>query len=262
MRFLAFFSGAIPVSFTAAALVPGWVPATMTPNVPLVARQAASLTSMPLPESTTTRWRQPEDPWQCATENITQYYLGPSPTGDVGDAINTFGEAFVGPCVATATGLDALRCAVQDYRSWCGFSTAVPANVQSSYSTYVSSVVSFWEANSATMAILSTSCSVSWALQHDGQRNILYMGSCHARCYLEAHTQTTTTATSSGSLVSASLTSSGSLATTPTSSITNSAGAPTTTSSVSLSSTLQPLGRDLEALALVGTGLALLANTV
>lgn len=133
------------------------------------------------------------DPWQCITENITQYFVNvPTPTGNVEEALGSFGAEVNDPCIATATGLDAFYSCNVPARSWCGFTTAAPPDILSSYSTYLSDAVSFWEANRETIAILSTSCASAWARPHMGQREWLNIASAHADCYLGKHTQTGT----------------------------------------------------------------------
>jgi len=86
-------------------------PATYLHDV--VGRQATSTTTPDSPESTIS-----QDPWQCVTENITQYFVDvPTPTGNVRDAINSFGDDVAKPCLSTATGLDIISCTVSDPKS-------------------------------------------------------------------------------------------------------------------------------------------------
>ncbi|MBE3043958.1 hypothetical protein IMZ48_15575 [Candidatus Bathyarchaeota archaeon] len=172
------------------------------------------------------------------TENITQYFLDvPTPTGNVLEEIQSFGYDVAAPCRATATGLDGLSCTVSDPKSWCGFTTAAPPDVLSSYSTYLSDVVSFWTAKSDTIDELSTSCPVAWARPHMGQHEWLKIARAHAECYFNEHPQTDTDLDE------------------PTTT-TNPAIEPTPTEDMAIS------GRDmaLGSFALLSTGLAVLAN--
>lgn len=168
-----------------ARLVDSFPPAT---RVPLEQRQASGTTAV-APATTIS-----EDPWQCVTENITQYFVDvPTPTGKVLDELDSFGYEVAAPCRATATSLDRLSCTVSDPKSWCGFTTAAPPDVLSSYSTYLSSVVSFWTAKSESIEILSTSCPVAWARPHMGrQHEWLKIARAHAECFLDDHPQTGT----------------------------------------------------------------------
>jgi hypothetical protein len=101
----------------------------------LAERQAIS--TAPRPASTLT-----PDPWQCITENITQYFDVPKPTGTLFDAIDSYGFDVAAPCRPTATGRDMLSCTVSDPKSWCSFTTAAPADVLSGYSaTYLSVIL-------------------------------------------------------------------------------------------------------------------------
>jgi len=173
------------------------------------------------------------DPWQCVTENINQYFDILKPTGKVLEGINSYGAEVAKPCRATATGLDLFSCTVSDPKSWCGFTTAAPADVMASYSTYVSEAVSFWTAKRATISVLSTSCPVAWAEPDPAQHEWLKIALAHAECYLQAHPDTETKLTS----------------TTPP------ARAPTSTNEA-----ISRRGQALESLALVGMGLGLLVN--
>jgi hypothetical protein len=105
------------------------------PSPLLAGRQATS--TAPRPASTLT-----PDPWQCITENITQYFDVPKPTGTPFDAIDSYDFDVAARCRATATGRDMLSCTVSDPKSWCSFTTAAPADVLSGYSaTYLSVIL-------------------------------------------------------------------------------------------------------------------------
>lgn len=200
-------------------------------------------------QQSTTRSTLSPDPWQCVTENITRYLVNvPTPTGNVLSAIGSYGDEVVKECRATATGRAYVSCTVSDPKSWCGFTTAAPADILSSYSTYVSEVVSFWTSKSSTISILSTSCPVAWRRAAPNEREWLKIAAAHADCYLEAHPQTqsdTTAPTATTSDANASTT----------------ATARTTTTTTSEAS-VSRRGHALEALALMSTGLVALANVV
>ncbi|KAK4040101.1 hypothetical protein C8A01DRAFT_35882 [Parachaetomium inaequale] len=203
--------------------------ATITPDPLLAARQATPTTTMSVSRSTLT-----PDPWQCITENITQYFDVPKPTGNVFDAIASYNNEVNKECLATAVGYEKRSCTMSSPTSWCGFTTAAPADVLSSYSTYVSGVVSFWTAKSATMSILSTSCAVAWGRFHEADHEWVRIATAHADCYLAAHPQTRT----------------------GTEGPTATASATTTTSQANV----VRRGPAAEAIALVSAGLAALAN--
>lgn len=153
-----------------ASFVPELPLETSAPE-PLQQRQAAITTQDP-PTRTMSR-----DPWECLTENITQYFdFVPKPTGAVLSDINSFGYEVAAPCRATATGLGRFSCTVSDPRSWCGFTTFAAPDVLSSYSTYLSAAVSFCTEKSSTMSVLSTSCPVAWARPDPAQHE--WHGAC------------------------------------------------------------------------------------
>ncbi|KAH6688888.1 hypothetical protein F5X68DRAFT_230553 [Plectosphaerella plurivora] len=130
---------------------------------------------------------QTQDPWQCATEIIPQYFDVPKPTGNVLNGINSYGAKLAAPCLATATGLDVFSCWRIDPKSWCGFTTAVEPSVLSSYTTFVSAAVSFWTPRSSKVAELPTRCPVAWGKRSDAEHAWLSMIMVHAQCYLSAH---------------------------------------------------------------------------
>ncbi|SPN99248.1 uncharacterized protein DNG_02285 [Cephalotrichum gorgonifer] len=162
---------------TFASSVAGVPPATRTS---LERRQADTTTAEP-PARTIS-----EDPWQCITENITQYFVDlPTPTGNVQWELGSFGDKANEPCMATATGKDIFSCTISEPEQWCGFTTAMPADVLPSYSAYISSAVSFWTAKSATMSELATSCPVAWSrpdlAQHEWMKIVGALAECHLR---------------------------------------------------------------------------------
>jgi hypothetical protein len=167
-----------------------------------------------------------EDPWQCITENITQYFDVPTPTGNVFDAIASYNNEVNKVCLATAVGYEKRSCTMSSPTSWCGF-------------TYVSEVVSFWTAKSATMSTLSTKCAVAWGRFHEGDHEWVRIATAHADCYLAAHTQTQTGTEA------------------PTATAHDAAVSTTTTTS---QANVVRRGPAVEAIALVSAGLAALAH--
>ncbi len=189
-----------------------------------------------------TRTTLTPDPWQCITENITQYFDVPQPTGNVVDAIGSYAGEVNKECLATAVGYERLSCVITDPKLWCGFTTAAPADVLSSYSTYVSEVVSFWTAKSSTMSILSTSCPVAWGRPNMADKEWLRIATAHADCYLAAHLQAQTVTTA------------------PTASAVDA-----TTSSITTTTTKSEAGvfcrhQGLDMIVLISAGLAILVN--
>ncbi|KAI6086088.1 hypothetical protein F4821DRAFT_239324 [Hypoxylon rubiginosum] len=173
---------------------------------------AMSITQMPRAEPTST---QTPDPWQCVTENITQYFNVPTPTGALLDALLSYGDELIEPCLSTATGLDALSCSVSETSAWCGFTTAAPSPVLTDYSSYGSAAASFWRAKSETISIIASECPVGWSKPGFSEHSWLNQTIAHAECYIAAHPVNTTT--SSSPTTSSSTAISGSTETSPTS---------------------------------------------
>jgi hypothetical protein len=199
-------------------------------------------------QQSTTRSTLSPDPWQCITENITQYFVNvPKPTGNVLSAIGSYGEEVVKDCKATATGRAYVSCTVSDPKSWCGFTTAAPPDILSSFSTYVSEAVSFWTPKSSTVSVLSTSCPVAWRRIAPHEREWLKIATAHADCYLEAHLQIQSGPTAPS-------------VTTGDANTSTMATAQTTTTSATSEASVSRRGHALEALASLSTGLVALAN--
>lgn len=146
---------------------------------------------MPRAEPTST---QPQpDPWTCVTENITQYFDVPRPTGTLLDAILSYGDELIAPCVSTATALDILSCTVSETSAWCGFATAAPEPVLGDYSSYGSAAAQFWQAKSETISIIASECPVGWSKPGLTEQAWLNQTIAHAECYIVAHPANTTT---------------------------------------------------------------------
>ncbi|KAI1334954.1 hypothetical protein F5Y15DRAFT_263269 [Xylariaceae sp. FL0016] len=156
--------------------------------------RAMSITEMPRAEPTST---MSSDPWQCVTENITQYFNVPSPTGALYDAIISYGDKLLEPCLATATGLDALSCSVSQTSAWCGFSTAAPSSIITAYESYGSAAASFWQANSRTISVIASECPAGWSRPGFSEHAWLNQTIAHAACYMAAHPASTTASSSS-----------------------------------------------------------------
>lgn len=180
-----------------------------------------------------------EDPWQCVTENVTHYFLDvPRPTGNVEEAINSYGGKLNEACYATATGADILSCTVSDPKQWCGLTTVVPSGVLSSYSTYASAVTSYWKENSASISKLATSCPVTWAKVGPFKHSYLSIASAYANCHLQANPTASTTSSTSSKTTST----------------------PTTKATTTSKGAALARGRALETVVLMSTGLAVLAG--
>lgn len=169
-----------------------------------------SITEMPRAEPTSTH-----DPWECATENITQYFDVPKPTGTLLDAILSYGAELIEPCLSTATGLDAILCTVSETSAWCGFTTAAPEPVLSDYSSYGSAAASFWQAHSETISIIASECPIGWSRPGPAEQAWLNQTISHGECYIAAHPANTTTASSATTIASTAM--GGSTASSPTS---------------------------------------------
>ncbi len=164
------------------------VAASFLPEPPRETALLANRQATPTSTSSFVHTSLPPDPTQCATENFSQYFNAPTPSGKVFDAIDSFAAERNSACLATAAPSNKVHCTFTDTSSWCAFTTAVPADVLSSYSsTYLSSAVSFWTDKSSTMAVLATRCPKAWRRFDLVASQMVTMAAAHAECYLAAH---------------------------------------------------------------------------
>jgi hypothetical protein len=118
-----------------------------------------SATLFPTASPTTTT----QDPYECATESLTEFFEPPRPTGDLSSAIQSWGLALGEEEPCTLKGLDAtLNCPAVESARWCQFTTAAPESVLPAWSEYVSSASNWWAERSATAVQLASQCPRGW----------------------------------------------------------------------------------------------------
>ncbi|OBT84543.1 hypothetical protein VE02_06801 [Pseudogymnoascus sp. 03VT05] len=164
----------------------------------LLVALTACLTTATVPTSITHAPRaQPtisEDPWQCVTENLTQYLDVPKPTGSLFSALHSYASDLYEPCLAamsTANPLDI--CPFPAQSEWCAFTTAAPKDVLPAYSSYASQAYSWWSARSSTIEFLREDCPSNWEKNFwriPGSEEWLNDTIAFAGCYAEALTAT------------------------------------------------------------------------
>lgn len=128
------------------------------------------------------------EPWQCATESVSQYFRPPMPTGTLQSALDSYGEELWKAC--TFTGIEYLECPSPDQSRWCAFTTAAPESVLADYSAYGSEVESWWAERSESVFTLASMCPIRWYnAMHGtpGGKWALNDTIAHAGCYAEAH---------------------------------------------------------------------------
>ncbi|OBT51226.1 hypothetical protein VE04_08652 [Pseudogymnoascus sp. 24MN13] len=150
----------------------------------LVVALTASIATATVPASITFAPRaQPtisQDPWQCITENLTQYLDVPKPTGLLFSALRSYASDLFEPGLAADS-------------EWCAFTTAAPKDVLPAYSSYASQAYSWWSARSSTTAFLKEDCPNNWDLslwRVPGGEEWLNDTIAFAGCYAEALTAT------------------------------------------------------------------------
>ncbi|KAK2036423.1 hypothetical protein LZ31DRAFT_232640 [Colletotrichum somersetense] len=192
------------------------------------ATTAPSLTSMSAPPLTMTEPSLTQrDPWQCATQNLSQYFDVPKPSGTLSKAIDMYVDELVEPCLETATGTDLFNCRVTEPSQLCGFTTyasATPALI-TAFASYESAAASFWRSNSASVSSLSVECASAWG--HFGELNHAWLNQtiAYASCVLDDLPPVSSTITTgSSSSGSGSTTATGTGVTGTASSATNTAG--------------------------------------
>lgn len=145
------------------------------------------------------------DPWQCATQNLSQYFDVPKPSGTLSAAIDMYVDELVEPCLETATGADLFNCRVTESSQLCGFTafaSATPSLI-TAFASYESAAASFWRSNSESVSSLSVECASAW--NHFGELNHAWLNQtiAYASCVLDDLPPVSTTAGSSSSATTA-----------------------------------------------------------
>ncbi|KAK2013293.1 hypothetical protein LZ32DRAFT_658093 [Colletotrichum eremochloae] len=216
------------------AILGASVVAVSASTITVVAPQAtaapsSSVSSPPLTtmEPSLTLTSTHRDPWQCATQNLSQYFDVPKPSGTLSAAIDMYVDELVEPCLETATGTDLFNCRVTESSQLCGFTTyasATPALI-TAFASYESAAASFWRSNSESVSSLSVECASAWG--HFGELNHAWLNQtiAYASCVLDDLPPVSSAITTgSSSLRSGSTTAPGTGVTSTTSSATNTAG--------------------------------------
>ena len=130
----------------------------------LACTYAATITDAPTPTPTATEsdteydgvWTTIiDDPWNCITENATQYFDFPEPTGDVLTALLSYGD------VIRPTSCGSIIC-FPEPTAWCGFEKAAPSSVLPAYSSFGSAVASWYDQHSSGIEAMPTDCPQTW----------------------------------------------------------------------------------------------------
>jgi hypothetical protein len=153
------------------------------------------------------------DHWECATESLMQYFAVPQPTGELRNALFSYGSSLLATCTATDYSARA-ACPHPDRTKWCEFSTAVPGSLLHEYSKYGSNASSWMAAHTSTALDLATYCPVGWyramwdtPAGRDWFNTTLNMAYCHHQAK-QRNSTTTSLSTTSFSITSFSTTSS------------------------------------------------------
>jgi hypothetical protein len=149
------------------------------------------MTLLPRAEPTITK-----DPWQCATENLTQYFDVPKPTGSMLTALLSYADKLYESCTLTElpTGTVLPQCPFPEQSRWCAFTTAAPKSVLSDYSAYGSAANSWWSAHSSNAVSVAQRCPNSWyQVMRMTPNGEIWLNDtiAFAGCYAEAHPITT-----------------------------------------------------------------------
>ncbi|KAM7210949.1 hypothetical protein V8F06_013663 [Rhypophila decipiens] len=100
--------------------------------------------------------------WRCVTENATQFFKAPLPTGALFSAIDSYVEAKMAPCLKTVDPANRLYGCYPSKEAWCGFTTAAPASLLPAWTSLGSSASSFWAAQSSAAVSLARQCPLRW----------------------------------------------------------------------------------------------------
>ncbi|KAJ3496232.1 hypothetical protein NLG97_g2807 [Lecanicillium saksenae] len=128
----------------------------------------------------------PQDPWYCAKENYSAYFLPPTPTG----ALFTHMVGFAGSEIQKTCTTKFLSCSDLGLKEWCDYTTKAPASFSSALSSLGSAASSWSLAHSSGLAVLPTACPDSWAVygaQFIGRDVWTNRSKNFAECYRERY---------------------------------------------------------------------------
>ncbi|PQE14088.1 hypothetical protein CJF31_00006623 [Rutstroemia sp. NJR-2017a BVV2] len=137
------------------------------------------------------------DPWQCVTEDLTEYFDVPKPVGSLLDALNSYADKLIEPCT-----LPQSIWMFPSKGDWCNFTTAAPASVLPDYELYGSAASAWWAAHSSSAVQLARECPNGWynaMLELPGGGTWLNDTIIFAACHTEVVTTTTASSASQSS---------------------------------------------------------------
>lgn len=130
----------------------------------------------------------PQDPWYCAKNNYTDYFVPPMPTG----ALYTNLVEYAGSIIAkTCTNKHTHPvCSDIGKKEWCDYTTVAPPQFSSQLSSLGSAAVSWSSVHSSGLEALPTQCPDSWHYYggfYDGRDAWLNRSKIFAQCYEERY---------------------------------------------------------------------------
>ncbi|ORY65199.1 uncharacterized protein BCR38DRAFT_432118 [Pseudomassariella vexata] len=131
------------------------------------------------------------EPWRCLTENATQYFQVPLPTGSLSAAIDSCADEVMKPCLSTVEPAQRFYGCFPEKEKWCGFTTAAPSAVLSDWSSLGSAASVWWEAHSSAAVSLAQRCPLRWydaSLGVLGGSTLLNETIIFAACHIDAQT--------------------------------------------------------------------------
>lgn len=152
-----------------------------------IADHTPHITKMPRAEPTATTVEQ--DPWQCITENITQYADVPKPKEELLMALRSYGDELITTCFPTKGATTLPPCPFPPKSLWCGFSAEAPSTMLPAYTSYGSSASSWWAGKSSAVASVSKECPITWErviVKGHGGGGWLNITIAIAECYADA----------------------------------------------------------------------------
>ncbi|KAM5437193.1 hypothetical protein MferCBS31731_005610 [Microsporum ferrugineum] len=129
------------------------------------------------------------DPWECLTQNLTEYFDVPRPTGAFFSAVHSHGSELIKDCVAATKPVE---CPFPESSDWCSLSTSIPASVLPAYSAYGSVASVWWKSHSSAAFSAAAECPLGWfdaMLSIPGGRTWMNLTRIYGGCY--ANTQPT-----------------------------------------------------------------------
>jgi hypothetical protein len=127
-----------------------------------------------------------QDPWQCITEGVPQYFNVPKPTGSLMSAIFSYAGEVAYTCTELEQGQT--KCPKAGKSRWCAFTTVGPTAVMEEFSSLASNASVWWTSLSDKAISVAKKCPNTWFREGEAPAKFSWLDKTiiFAECYHDA----------------------------------------------------------------------------